>query len=102
MQDISVTSKLGFRALIFLIKAYAVVCPFVLVVLVDYAGFQGSTAMAFITVGIFVAFLVLLFVGLGQLSAGLRKAAYSSFIYAGVALLWILVALFLLPRLAST
>jgi hypothetical protein len=102
MQDISITSKLGFRALIFLIKAYAVVGPFILVVLVDYAGFQGSTAMAFMTVGNFVAFLVLLFVGFSQLSSGLRKAAHSSFIYAGVALFWILIALFLLPSLAST
>jgi hypothetical protein len=101
MQYISTKSKVGFRALLFLIKAYVVVGPFVLVALVDYAGLEGSTAIAITTLGNVAAFFVLLSIGLSQLSSGLRKAAHSTFIYAGVAVFWILVVLFLLPRLAS-
>ena len=59
-------------------------------------------AVHLLTAGCAVAFFVLLFSGISQLSAGFRKSAFSSFIYAGVSLLWILVFVFLLPSLAST
>lgn len=83
-------------------KVYAVVGPFIWVALADDAGLQGSTAMMLMTLGDVVAFIVLVFVGFSQLSSGSRKPAHSCFIYAGIALFWILVEAFLLLRLAST
>jgi hypothetical protein len=102
MHLVSTNGKERFRGLLFSFKAYAVLGPLVLVALVRGTALNGDTAVYLVEVGYAFSFLVLLFAGISQSSAGLRKSAYSSFIFAGVALLWILVLLLLLPSLAST
>jgi hypothetical protein len=102
MHTISTNDKVRFRALLACIKIYTVLGPLVVVALIRGLALDGDVAVHWVVAGYFLSFLVLLFAGISQLSSGLRKAAHSSFIYAGVALFWICVALFLLPRLAST
>ena len=102
MDFISTSGKERFRAVLISLKIFAMVGPLILVVLIRGGGLDGDVAVHLLAVGYAVTFLVLLFAGFGQLSAGLRKLAYSSFVFAGVALLWILVLLLLLPSLAST
>jgi hypothetical protein len=102
MNFVSTSGKERFRAALISLKIFAVVGPLILVALIRGAGLDGDVAVHLLAVGYAVTFFVLLFAGLGQLSAGLRKPAYSSFIFAGVALLWILLLLLLLPSLART
>jgi len=102
MDFVSTNGKERFRAVLILLKLYAVFAPLILVALIRGAGLAGDMAVHLLAVGCAVTFLVLLLAGIGQLSAGFRKLAYSSFVFAGVALLWILVLLLLLPSLAST
>lgn len=102
MDFVSTNGKERFRAVLILLKIFAVIGPLILVALIHGAGLDGDVAVHLLAAGYAFTFLVLLFVGFGQLSAGLHKLAYSSFVFAGVALLWNLVLLLLLPSLAST
>lgn len=102
MHTIHTTNKERFRPLLISLKVYAVVAPLILVALVRGAGLDGDTAVHWLMAGNAVTFFILLSAGIIQLAAGLRKSAYSSFIFSGVSLLWILVVVFLLPSLAST
>ena len=101
MDFVSTNGKERFRAALISLKLYAVLAPLILVALIRGAGLAGDVAVHLLAICYVITFLVLLLVGIGQLSAGLRKLAYSSFVFAGVALLWILVLLLLLPSLAS-
>jgi hypothetical protein len=100
MHLVSANGKERFKALLFLLKSYALFGPFIVLALLHGTGIDGSAAMNLVTVSHVVTFVVLLFFGISQSSAGLRNSAYSSFIYAGVALFWILVLLLLTPCLA--
>ena len=102
MHTIHATKKERFRPLLISLKVYAVIAPLILVALIRGAGLIGETAVHWLMAGNAVTFFVLLFAGIIQLASGLRKSAYSSFIYSGVSLLWVLVLVFLLPSLAST
>ena len=102
MHLVSANGKERFRALLFLLKVYTVIAPFVLIALVSGAGFSGALVVDLVPAGHLIAFMVWVIVGISQSSAGLRKSSYSSFLYAGVALFWILVVLVLLPSLAHT
>jgi hypothetical protein len=99
MQTIS-TTKERFKPLLILLKIYVVVAPLILVALIRGVGLDGDVAVHLLTAGYAVTVCVLLFAGIYQLSAGLRKSAYSSFIFVGISLLWILVLVFVLPSLS--
>jgi hypothetical protein len=83
------------------VKAFVVIGPLILVALIRGASLGGDVAVHLLAGGYAVSFLILVFVGINQSSAGLRKSAVSSFIFAVIAVLWILVLLLLLPSLAS-
>jgi hypothetical protein len=84
------------------IKVYTVVGPLVLVVLVRVVGFDGSAGVVLTMLGYVLSLGVLGASAVLQASAGQRTAARSSAVFAGVALIWILVVVLLLPSLAST
>ena len=102
MDFVSTNGKERFRAVLISLKLYAMFAPLILVALIRGAGLAGDVAVSLLAVGCAITFLVLLLAGIGQLSTGFRKLAYSSFVFAGVALLWILVLLLVLPTWAST
>src|SRR5450432_3326829 len=101
MNLVSANGKERFRVLLFLFKAYTVIAPFVTIALVSSAGFSGAL-VDLVPAGHLIALIAWVIIGINQSSAGLRKSSHSSFLYAGVALFWILVVLVLLPSLAHT
>jgi hypothetical protein len=102
MQHTSADGKERCRAVLISLGIYTVFGPLILVALIRGAGLDGDVAMLLLVVGYAVTFLILLFAGFSQFSAVPRKPAYSSLVFAGAALLWILVLLLLLPSLART
>jgi hypothetical protein len=101
MDSVSTDGKERFRVVLILLKIYAVFSPLILVALIRGLGLAGDATVSLLAAGDAGIFLILLVAGFIQLSAGLRKPAYSSFVFAGVALLWILLLLLLLPSLSS-
>lgn len=102
MNVILTSGKGGWNVLVTVIKGYTVLGPLVLIVLMRGVGLDGPTGVGFVAAGYGVSFLMLLTFGLLALSSQQRGVARSNFIFAGVALLWILVLTVFLPSLAST
>ena len=102
MNETVKNDKEQFRLILILLKIFVVFGPLVLVALIRVLGLSGDISVLLLEIGYVVASIIFILFGVQQLSAGLRKLAYSSFIFAGVALFWVLIFLFLLPSLAST
>jgi hypothetical protein len=83
------------------IKAYTVLGHLVLVLLMRGLGLDGPTGLVLVELGYGLACFALVVFGFQALSSEQRGLARSNFVFAGVALLWLAVFLFLLPSLAS-
>jgi len=102
MNETVKNNKVQFRLILILLKIFVVFGPLILVALIRVLGLSGGISVIILEISYTFASIILISLGVRQLAAGLRKLAYSSFIFAGVALFWILIFLFLLPSLAST
>jgi hypothetical protein len=103
MMNVILSSGSGLlRFLLITIKAFSVLGPLVLVALVRVLGLEGSTGFQLIVIGYGLSLIALVAAGVAAASAGQSHAARSNFIFAGVSLLWLLIMVVLLPRLAST
>ncbi len=78
------------------VKAYTVLGPLVLVLLMRGIGVDGPTGLGLVEIGYILAFFALLAFGFQALSSEQRGIARSNFVFAGVALLWLAVFVFLL------
>jgi hypothetical protein len=102
MNVILTGGKGGWSVLVTAIKAYTLLGPLVLVILMRGIGLDGPTGVGLVAAGYGVSFLMLLAFGFLALSSEQRAVARSDFVFAGIALLWILVLAVVLPSLAST
>jgi len=95
MNVFATTVRSLFSALVVLCKAFALLGPLIL-----FAS-DGLAAVLLVVLGLVLSFFLLLYAGLRQFfAAQLRRAAYSSLIFAGIALLWLVVLLLLLGSLS--
>jgi hypothetical protein len=102
MSETTKNDREQFKFILNSLKVLIVFGPLILVALIRVLALEGSFSVCLIEIGYAGAFFVLISFGIRQLSIGLRRLAYSNFIFAGVALIWILIFRFLFPILAST
>ena len=95
MNAFSTTIRSLFSALLILFKCFALLGPFILFIS------DRLVAVQLVLLGLVLSFFVLLFAGLRQLFfTKVRKAAKSSLIFAGIALLWLVLMMLLLGLLS--
>jgi hypothetical protein len=95
MSAFATTVRGLFSALLVLCKSFALLGPLILLVS------DGLAAALLVPLGLVLSFLLLTYAGLRQLfSTQPRKAAYSNLIFAGIALVWLVVFLLLLGSLS--
>ena len=102
MNETNKNDKEQFRLILILLKLFVVSGPLMLVALIRVLGLSGDISVLLLEIGYIIASAIFISFGVRQLSAGLRKLAYTSFIYAGVALFLVLIFLFVFPSLANT
>ena len=95
MQTVPNKDSARLKSFLGFLKSYTLFCPVVVFGLVRGFSVNVGTAVHSVVAGCIVSLFGLLAAGISQLSTGLYKQASSSFLYAGVALVWILVSLLL-------
>lgn len=97
MQTVTDHDSARLRKILRFLKSYALFSPLVVVVLVRGLSVGVGTAVHSIAGGCIVAFFALLIAGISQLTTSQQKEAYSSFVFAGVAMIWVLITMLLPP-----
>jgi hypothetical protein len=106
MNTNSAKGKVSFSVFLIFIRVYAMIGPIVVFIFLRSLDLDmdrnANVSGHCVFISYILSFLVLLFAGISQLITGSRKSAYWSFGFAGIALLWIIVWLFVfIPAILS-